>query len=136
MSSSKDVDMKASDSKNTDKKTKDETKKEEAEKPTVPPPTPNEEIKTNLALIEKAVLTLEPRFTHRVLRTLTTLRKKLTVKILKDAVNDAYIKGERPVAFLSFSAATAGEKADFRPCMKRFVRKIQSSCLDPCSARI
>ena len=68
-------------------------KEKEPVKPVKPPLTPTQEIKANLALIERAVSTLEPRYTTRVLRSLTTLRKKLTSEILSQAVREAYTKG-------------------------------------------
>ena len=68
----------------------DSTKKIE-EKPV--PPTPTAEIKSNIALIERAVADLEPRFTHRVLRSLTALRKRLGNKILRDAIEENYPLG-------------------------------------------
>jgi 26S proteasome regulatory subunit N3 len=83
-----DVEMKPADDKKTEEK-KEEEKKEEV------PPTPEQEIKTNIALIERAVSTLEPRFTHRVLRTLATLRKKINDTVLRNAVEEAYPKGAR-----------------------------------------
>lgn len=55
--------------------------------------TPVAEIRANGQLIERAVSTLEPRFTHRVLRSLTTLRRKLNADILKDAFEAIYPKG-------------------------------------------
>jgi len=51
------------------------------------------EILANIALIGRAVATIEPRFTTRVLRTLTTLRKKLTRPALKVALTRAFPKG-------------------------------------------
>lgn len=80
-----DVDMKP-----LDEQSKEE-KKEEKTPP--PPPTPVQEIKTNVALIERGVQTLEPRFTQRALRTLTGLRRKLDDKVLRDAINETYPKG-------------------------------------------
>jgi 26S proteasome regulatory subunit N3 len=56
-----DVEMKPTEDKLLDKKT------EEDRKPS--PPSTFIEIKNNIALLERAVSTLEPRFTHRVLRT-------------------------------------------------------------------
>jgi 26S proteasome regulatory subunit N3 len=82
-----DVEMKPADN----AATKDLAKKEEP-KP-VPPPSPAAEIKGNLALIERGVSTLEPRFTNRVLRSLTALRKRLTDAILREAITDVYAKG-------------------------------------------
>jgi 26S proteasome regulatory subunit N3 len=66
-------------------------------KPPTPPPvplTPTQEIKANLQLLERAVNTLEPRFTHRVLRGLTTLRKKLDAGVLRGVVGDVYTIGK------------------------------------------
>ena len=57
------------------------------------PVRPVAEIKANAQLIERAVSTLEPRFTHRVLRSLTTLRRKINASILKDALEIIYPKG-------------------------------------------
>ncbi|KAI9458576.1 PCI domain-containing protein [Lactarius psammicola] len=55
-----------------------------------PPASPVSEIKSNVTLIERAVSTLEPWFTIRVLRSLTTLRKRLDDKALSDAVLEVY----------------------------------------------
>lgn len=74
----------------------DATKKEQepaTAKPPPPPPTPVAEIKSNVALLERAVTTLEPRFTHRVLRSLNTLRKRLDDTVLRNAVTELYTKG-------------------------------------------
>ena len=57
------------------------------------PPTPTQEIKANIALIERAINDLEPRFTHRVLRSLTALRKRINDKVLRDAIEENYPKG-------------------------------------------
>ena len=80
-----DVEMKPADVKKEEKP--------EAEKKPVPP-TPVAEIKANVVLIERAVSTLEPRFTHRVLRSLAHLRKKLDDKVLRDAISQVYTTGE------------------------------------------
>ncbi|KDQ58425.1 hypothetical protein JAAARDRAFT_34215 [Jaapia argillacea MUCL 33604] len=83
-----DVEMKQDD------KAEDKKSQEEKEKatPPPPPPSPTAEIKSNIALIERAVATIEPRYTLRVLRTLTALRKKLDDKVLQDAIEDVYPK--------------------------------------------
>jgi len=57
-----------------------------------PPLTPVAEIKGNIQLIERAVSTLEPRFTLRVLRSITTLRKKLDASVLREAIDFSYPK--------------------------------------------
>ncbi|KAI0716513.1 PCI domain-containing protein [Earliella scabrosa] len=80
-----DVEMKPVDEKKEEKK---EEKTTEEKKPT--PLTPVAEIKANVVLIERAVSTFEPRFTHRVLRSLAHLRRKLDDKVLRDAVNAIY----------------------------------------------
>ncbi|KAG6377422.1 diphenol oxidase-A2 [Boletus reticuloceps] len=67
---------------------KTDASKKVEEKPV--PPTPTAEIKSNIALIERAVGDLEPRFTHRVLRSLTALRKRLDNKIIRDAIEENY----------------------------------------------
>jgi hypothetical protein len=69
-----------------DAKSKDEAK----EQVLTPPLSPVSEIKSNVTLIERAVSTLEPRFTIRVLRSLTSLRKRLDDKALCDAVSEVY----------------------------------------------
>ena len=57
------------------------------------PPTVPEEIKINVILIERAVSTLEPRFTLRVLRTLAALRKRLDNTNLAEAIEGVYPPG-------------------------------------------
>ncbi|KAG2117319.1 PCI domain-containing protein [Suillus discolor] len=70
----------------TDKKDekKDERKPE--------PPTPTQEIKANIALIDRAINDIETRLTHRVLRSLTALRKRINDKVLRDAIEENYPK--------------------------------------------
>ncbi|KAI0044948.1 diphenol oxidase-A2 [Auriscalpium vulgare] len=77
-----DVEMKPADE-------KVEEKQEGKEVPTSPP-SPVAEIKSNITLIDRAVSTLEPRFTHRVLRTLTALRKRLNEQILRESISEVY----------------------------------------------
>lgn len=74
-----------------DAKTKGDTKAEVAAPS--PPASPISEIKSNVALIERAVSTLEPWCTVRVLRSLTALRKRLDDKALSDAVSEIYPHG-------------------------------------------
>ncbi|CCL99614.1 uncharacterized protein FIBRA_01632 [Fibroporia radiculosa] len=90
-----DVEMKPEDGEKKEAEGKDAKKNKEDElKDKKPPPTPVAEIKTNVTLIERAVSTLEPRFTHRVLRTLTALRKKLNNKVLRDAIEEVYANAD------------------------------------------
>lgn len=81
-----DVEMKPAEPKQSE-----EEKIQEESKPV--PVHPLVEIKNNVALIDRAVTTLEPRFTHRVLRTLTALRKRIDASILRNAVETIYTKG-------------------------------------------
>jgi 26S proteasome regulatory subunit N3 len=82
-----DVEMKLTE---TDKLS--DKKNEEDQKPS--PPSILIEIKNNVVLLERAVSTLEPRFTHRVLRTLTALRKRINDTVLREAIELIYAKGD------------------------------------------
>jgi 26S proteasome regulatory subunit N3 len=46
-------------------------------------------IKQNLQLLEKAAATLDPRFTHRVLK-MSNLRKRLSAEVLVQVVREVY----------------------------------------------
>ena len=81
----KDVDMKDT-----------ETRLDEKLIPKLQTPSAVEEIKSNIMLIERAVSTLEPRFTHRVLRSLTHLRRRLNHRVLREAIAEVYPKGGQP----------------------------------------
>ncbi|KAL7421790.1 26S proteasome non-ATPase regulatory subunit [Cryptotrichosporon argae] len=73
--------------------------------PALPVP---DEILANIALIGRGVSSMEPRFTIRVLRTLTTLRKKLDRDALRTAIEQALPKGSRSGhALLSSSVFTS-----------------------------
>ena len=93
-----DVEMKGTDTKAKDDTKRDEKGMEESSKPV--PLTPVAEIKANITLIERAVSTLEPRFTHRVLRTLTALRKRIDASVLRTAIEQVYTKGPHYLAFM------------------------------------
>lgn len=88
-----DVEMKPTEDKSSDEKNGED------QKPS-PPPSPLTEIKNNIALLERAVSTLEPRFTHRVLRTLTALRKRIDDTVLREAIELAYAKGSLSVSYI------------------------------------
>jgi 26S proteasome regulatory subunit N3 len=51
------------------------------------------EILHNITVIGRAVTSMEPRFTTRVLRTLTATRKKLNKEVMRNILNEAYPKG-------------------------------------------
>lgn len=84
-----DVDMNTSE-KDANKDQKKEEQKEEEKPVPIPPET---EIKNNAILIDRAISTLEPRFTHRVLRTLTALRKRINAAVLRTSIDNIYVKG-------------------------------------------
>jgi 26S proteasome regulatory subunit N3 len=83
-----DVEMAKAIDKKEDKK--DEKKDDKKPEPKPEPPTPTQEIKANIALIDRAINDLETRFTHRVLRSLTALRKRINDKVLRDAIEENY----------------------------------------------
>lgn len=70
-------------------KSTDEKKVEKKEEAPPPKPTLQQEIKANVQLIERGVASMEPRFAHRVLRSSTTLQKRLSADVLRAAIEDA-----------------------------------------------
>jgi len=88
---SKDVEMKPLTLDTDVEKVKEQDK--EKETPLVVKLSPTQEIKANIALIQRGVSSMEPRFSHRVLRTLTSLRKMLTADIISQAVDENLVKG-------------------------------------------
>ena len=113
-----DVEMKPVDnpsSKDTKVDENDAQKKEEDDaKPA--PPSPAAEIKSNVSFLDRAVATLEPRFTRRVLRTLTALRKRLDDQVLREAISDVCPRGIRA----TISNLLSLER---RPLPNRFLRE-------------
>ncbi|PCH35275.1 PCI-domain-containing protein [Wolfiporia cocos MD-104 SS10] len=96
------------------KKPSDEETKKEDESKAPKPVSPAAEIKSNVALIERAVSSLEPRFTHRVLRTLTALRKKLDERVLREAIESVYTHPDsqtKKTLLAWVPAASAGEQS-------------------------
>ena len=81
-----DVEMKTTEEKLSDTKNDQEQKSS--------PPSPLTELKNNVVLLERAVSTLEPRFTHRVLRTLTALRKRINDVVLREAIELIHANGD------------------------------------------
>ncbi|WOO85576.1 putative 26S proteasome regulatory subunit rpn3 [Vanrija pseudolonga] len=97
----------------------DETKDTKADAEAKPEPvvlTVEDEILNSIQLIGRAVATIEPRFTARVLRTLTGLRKKLTRPALKAAIERAFPRGSKTgqalIAAPIFSTIKDGESMD------------------------
>ncbi|KDQ13346.1 hypothetical protein BOTBODRAFT_45289 [Botryobasidium botryosum FD-172 SS1] len=114
-----------------DKETPEVAETAKATPPPPPPkPTPTAEIKANLLLIERAVSTLEPRFTQRVLRTLTSLRKKLTAQVLNQAVNEAYVRDSPAKKALLAYIPTSAEM-DIDPPSKTSTTSPNSTSSEP-----
>ncbi|KAG7087549.1 hypothetical protein E1B28_013505 [Marasmius oreades] len=102
-----DVDMKPTE---PSKKEKKEEKKEEPK--IEEPKSPLVEIKSNVALIDRAVSTIEPRFTQRVLRTLNALRKRIDEDVLRNAIEHVYPKDSSAKAtLLSWLPAVSSHSA-------------------------
>ena len=76
--------------KKEDKKGDKKSEETKVEEPKKEPPSVQAEIKGNAILIDRAVSTLEPRYTLRVLRTLAALRKRLNAKALTEAIEAIY----------------------------------------------
>jgi hypothetical protein len=99
--------------KNADEEVKEETKEElpkeelPKEDPTASPITGTRVfnciltvvIKQNLQLLERAVNTLDPRFTYRVLK-MSNLRKRLSAEVLVQAIREVYPPDHPSVASL------------------------------------
>ncbi|KAH8548699.1 proteasome regulatory subunit C-terminal-domain-containing protein [Umbelopsis sp. PMI_123] len=66
------------------------------------------DIKNNFNFLERAVETIESRFTTRVLRTTTSIRKRLTPHILGQVINDYYGEDSRKTTLLNY----IGEQPD------------------------
>ena len=58
------------------------------------------DIKGNFALLERAVSHFDPRFTLRVLRNISSIRKQLTADVLANVVNDSYPTSSSTAKFL------------------------------------
>jgi 26S proteasome regulatory subunit N3 len=62
--------------------------------PTLTLRSPSTDIKNNFNFLERAVESIESRFTTRVLRTTTSIRKRLTPHILTQVINDYFGEGD------------------------------------------
>lgn len=59
------------------------------------------DIQHNLTLLRSAVSILEPRLTTKVLRTLGSIRKRLTATVLRDVIEAAYPPSKLRSPYLS-----------------------------------
>ncbi|KAL3466805.1 isoprenoid synthase domain-containing protein [Aspergillus heterothallicus] len=73
-----------------------------------------QDIKTNFTLLERAVAHFDPRFTLRVLRSISSMRKQITSDVLAEVIVDAYSKSSATASFLleAIDQARAFESAD------------------------
>ncbi|WEW57568.1 26S proteasome non-ATPase regulatory subunit [Emydomyces testavorans] len=68
------------------------------------------DIKSNFILLERAVTHFDPRFTLRVLRTISSMRKQLSADLLAQVIVETY---QRSDARASFLLAALGKEAAF-----------------------
>ncbi|KAF1816216.1 26S proteasome non-ATPase regulatory subunit 3 [Eremomyces bilateralis CBS 781.70] len=80
------------------------------------------DIRSNFALLERAVAQFDTRFTLRALRSISSIRKKLSPKILAQVVAVTY-HPEDPTAQTLFQACTASEE-DVRSIISQAQKKI------------
>ncbi|ORX36849.1 putative 26S proteasome regulatory subunit [Kockovaella imperatae] len=92
------------DSKATNGATEEHKGDVESEVKVVPKITPEDEVLHHLTLIARGVTNMEPRFVIRVLRTLTTTRKKTSKKVLRTVLEKAYPSGSKTGQSLIASA--------------------------------
>ncbi|KAL4922167.1 hypothetical protein BDW62DRAFT_207919 [Aspergillus aurantiobrunneus] len=59
-----------------------------------------QDIKTNFTLLERAVAHFDPRFTLRVLRSISSMRKQITSDVLAEVIVDSYPKSSTTASFL------------------------------------
>ncbi|SAM07506.1 hypothetical protein [Absidia glauca] len=70
------------------------------------------DLKRNCTLLERAVDTIESRFTTRVLRTLPSIRRRLTAPVLAQVITEYYGNDERKNELLQLLGETAGDNMD------------------------
>ncbi|KAI9928009.1 26S proteasome non-ATPase regulatory subunit [Aspergillus wentii] len=80
----------------------------------------NADIKTNFTLLERAVTHFDPRFTLRVLRSISSMRKHITADVLAEVIVETYPASSLTASFLlnaidresAFESATASSKME------------------------
>ncbi|ORX45525.1 hypothetical protein DM01DRAFT_1340032 [Hesseltinella vesiculosa] len=65
------------------------------------------DLKRNCSLLERAVDTIESRFTTRVLRTLPSIRRRLTAPVLAQVIQECYGADERKMGLLTILGQAA-----------------------------
>ncbi|XHG09256.1 hypothetical protein AWENTII_012328 [Aspergillus wentii] len=79
-----------------------------------------QDIKTNFTLLERAVTHFDPRFTLRVLRSISSMRKHITADVLAEVIVETYPASSLTASFLlnaidresAFESATASSKME------------------------
>ncbi|KAL4799434.1 isoprenoid synthase domain-containing protein [Aspergillus venezuelensis] len=67
-----------------------------------------QDIQTNFTLLERAVAHFDPRFTLRVLRSISSMRKHIASDVLADVIVDAFPKSSSTASFLLNAIDQAG----------------------------
>ncbi|KAJ6040080.1 uncharacterized protein N7446_004605 [Penicillium canescens] len=77
------------------------TEDDDEKEPEVDPTTKAiQDIKTNFTLLERAVAHFDPRFTLRVLRSISSMRKHITPEVLAEVIVDTYTASNSTASFL------------------------------------
>ncbi|KAJ5798141.1 26S proteasome regulatory subunit rpn3 [Penicillium pulvis] len=67
-----------------------------------------QDIKTNFTLLDRAVAHFDPRFTLRVLRSISSMRKYITPEVLAEVIVDTYPESSETASFLLEAIGQAG----------------------------
>ncbi|KAI9372805.1 proteasome regulatory subunit C-terminal-domain-containing protein [Aspergillus egyptiacus] len=106
-----------------------EAEGEEPESESDPKAKAIQDIKTNFALLERAVTHFDPRFTLRVLRSISSMRKQITPDVLAEVIVDAYPRFSASTSFLldAIEQADAFERLGASSKMEVDADKLKSS---------
>ncbi|OOF98553.1 hypothetical protein ASPCADRAFT_393993 [Aspergillus carbonarius ITEM 5010] len=77
-----------------------------------------QDIKTNFTLLERAVAHFDPRFTLRVLRSISSMRKHITGDVLAEVIEDTYSASSVTASFLLNALDQAGALGSGRASAK------------------
>ncbi|KAL1998525.1 hypothetical protein VTN02DRAFT_6016 [Thermoascus thermophilus] len=90
-----------------------------------------QDIKNNFTLLERAVTHFDPRFTLRVLRSISSMRKYLTPDVLAEVLVETYPSSSSTASFLLEALGKAGEFGGSASGWKMEVDSEKSSKLAP-----
>ncbi|KAJ5198329.1 uncharacterized protein N7498_007446 [Penicillium cinerascens] len=71
-----------------------------------------QDIKTNFTLLDRAVAHFDPRFTLRVLRSISSMRKHITPEVLAEVITETYSASNSTATFLLEALGQAGAFED------------------------